>query len=76
MGRISFEIMFLQKPHSGESTNTVRVVNYQPLAVMPLKLPNGQLKVAVDHRQLRTKVSETVDPIDLHMPLAHATASY
>ena len=34
-----------------------------------LKQPNGELLVAVDHNQLRTMASETVDPIDwLHPP--------
>ena len=29
-----------------------------------LKQPNGELLIAVDHYQLRTVASETVDPID------------
>ena len=29
-----------------------------------LKQPNGELLVAVNHNQLRTMASETVDPID------------
>ena len=33
-----------------------------------LKQPNGELLVAVDHNQLRTMVSETVDPIDWSHP--------
>ena len=38
-----------------------------------LKLPNGELLVAVDHNQLRTMSSETVDLIDLsHPPLSWA----
>ena len=32
--------------------------------IMQLKCPNGELSVAVDHNQLRTMGSETVDPID------------
>ena len=39
-------------------------VNYQLLAVMLLKLPNGLLPVAVDHSHLRTVASEPEDPID------------
>ena len=38
--------------------------NYQLLAVMLMKLPNGQIPVEVDHSQLRTMASETVYPID------------
>ena len=33
-----------------------------------LKQPNGELIVAVDHKQLRTMASETVDPIDWSHP--------
>ena len=33
-----------------------------------LTLPNGELLVAVDHNQLRTMASETVDPIDWSHP--------
>ena len=33
-----------------------------------LKQPNGELLVAVNHNQLRTMVSETVDPIDWSHP--------
>ena len=34
-----------------------------------LKQPNGKLLVAVDHNQLRSMPSETVDPIDWsHLP--------
>ena len=36
---------------------------------MPLKLPNWQLPVAVDHNQLRTMALETVDSIDWQFPL-------
>ena len=31
---------------------------------MLLKLPNGQLLVAVEHSQLRTMASEAVEPVD------------
>ena len=33
-----------------------------------LKQPNGELLVAVNHKQLRTMASETVDPIDWSHP--------
>ena len=33
-----------------------------------LKQPNGELLVAVNHNQLRTMASETVDPIDWSQP--------
>ena len=33
-----------------------------------LKLPNGELLVAVNHNQLRTMASETVNPIDWSHP--------
>ena len=33
-----------------------------------LKQPNGELLVAVNHNQLRTMLSETVDPIDWSHP--------
>ena len=33
-----------------------------------LKQPNGKLIVAVNHNQLRTMASETVDPIDWSHP--------
>ena len=35
---------------------------------MQLKYPYEQLLVAVDHNQLRTMASETVDAIDLSHP--------
>ena len=38
--------------------------NYQLLSLMLLKKSNEQLLVGVDHSQLRTIASETVDPID------------
>ena len=33
-----------------------------------LKQPNGELLIAVNHNQLRTMASETVDPIDWSHP--------
>ena len=63
------KVLYGQEPPSGESTTTECGVNYQLLAVMLLKQPNGELLVAVDHNQLRTMVSETVDPIDWSHPL-------
>ena len=47
---------------------SVRGVNYQLLAVILLKQPNGQLPVAVDHSQLQTMTSETRDPIFWPLP--------
>ena len=45
--------------------NAVSIINYlQEL----LKQPNGELLVAVNHNQLRTMASETVDPIDWSHP--------
>ena len=39
-----------------------------------LKLPDGELIVAVDHNKLRTMASETVDPIDWLQPHPHGQA--
>ena len=41
------------------------IVNYLPYV---LKQPNGKLLVEVNHNQLRTMASETVDPIDWSHP--------
>ena len=43
-------------------------VIYKLLVVMLSKQPIGRLPVAVDHSQLRTMVSENVDPIDWPLP--------
>ena len=43
-------------------------VNYQLLAVMLLKSPNGRLLVTVEKSQLRSMASETVDPIAWKLP--------
>ena len=56
------------EPPSGESTTTECGVNYQLLAVMLLKQSNGEFMVAVNHNQLRTMASETVDLIDWSYP--------
>ena len=53
--------------------------NYQRLAVMPLKLPNVKLSVAVGYRQLMTMASEMekVDPTGwslLYTPLSSAVS--
>ena len=53
-----------QESPKGESTITLCGVNYQLLEVMLLKQPNGQILVAVDHNQLRTMASETVNAIE------------
>ena len=42
----------------------IRGVNYPLLALMLTNWHNGRLPVAVDHGQLRTMASKTVDPID------------
>ena len=52
----------------GKSTTAFCEVSYQLLAVMLLKWPYVQLILSIDHRQLRTMASETVDPIDYSLP--------
>ena len=61
-------VFYGPEPCSGESTTTECGVNYKLLAVILLKQPNGGLLVAVDHNQLRTMASDTVDPIDWSHP--------
>ena len=51
-----------------ENLLTVCGVNYELLAVMQMKQPNGQLIIAVDYSQQLTIASETVDPIDWQLP--------
>ena len=53
------KVFYGQEPQSGESTTTECDVNYQLLAVMLLKKPNGELPVAVNHSQLQTMATET-----------------
>ena len=55
--------------------STVCGINYQILAVMLPKYPNGQLLVAVNHNQLCTMASEMVDPINWPLP-PHFTGQY
>ena len=58
------KVFYGQEPPSGESTTTECGFNYQLLAVI-----YWSSLVAVNHSQLRTMASETVDPIDwLHPP--------
>ena len=45
--------------------NVGSIINYFQYA---LKQPTGELLVAVNHNQLRTMASETVDPIDWSHP--------
>ena len=45
--------------------NVGSIINYLQLL---LKQPNGELLVAVNHNQVRTMASETVDPIDCSHP--------
>ena len=44
--------------------NVGSIINYLTTCSNVLKQPNGELLVAVNHNQLRTMASETVDPID------------
>ena len=46
--------------------NMGSIINYLQYNV--LKHPNGELLVAVNHNQLRTMASETVDPIEWSHP--------
>ena len=70
-------VFYGQEPPSGESTTTESGVNYQLLAVMLMKQPNGLLPVAVDHSQPRAMASDgrsnrlSVTPT-LHMALPKA----
>ena len=50
------------------SQNVESIINYLQYV---LKHPNGKLLVAVNHNQLRTMASETVDPIDWSYPPPH-----
>ena len=53
----------------GESTTTECGVNYQQLTVITeVAQALWELLVAVDHNQLLTLASETVDPIDWSHP--------
>ena len=61
------KVFYGQEPPSGESTTTECGVNYQLLAVIT-EVAQWVLLVAVDHHQLRTIASETVDPIDWSHP--------
>ena len=62
------------EPPSGESATTECGVNYQRLGVIT-EVFNGKLLVTVDHNQLRTISSETVNPIDCsHPPPLRAVA--
>ena len=58
-----------QEPPSGEFTTAECRVNYQLCTCSNvLKQPTEELPVAVNHNQLRTMVSEKVDPIDRSHP--------
>ena len=56
------KVFYFQKLHSGEST-TRMWGKLSTTCSNLLKYPNGELEVAVDHNQLRTMASETVDRI-------------
>ena len=53
-----------QETPSGETTTTECGGQLWTTCANLLKQPNGELLVAVNHNQLRTMASETVDPID------------
>ena len=61
------KVFCVQEPACGEWTTKECGVNYELLAVMLLKQPNGELPVAVDHSQLQI-MSEAVDPIYWPLP--------
>ena len=62
------KVFYDQEPPSGVSTTAEYGVNYELLAVMYWSSPNGELLVAVNHNQLWTMASETVDRIDWSHP--------
>ena len=62
------KVFYGQQPPSGESTTTECGVNHHLLAVITKVAKYGEVLVAVDHNQLRTMASETVDPIDWSHP--------
>ena len=64
------KVLYGQVPSSGESTATECGVNLSTTCSNLLKQPNGEPLVAVNHNQLRTMASETVDPIDWLHPLS------
>ena len=69
--KVKSKVFYGQEPPSGESTTTECGVNYQLLAVITEVAQWGtpSCRLTVDHNQLRTMASETVDPIDwLHPP--------
>ena len=71
--KVSYEgkgkVFYGQVPPRGESSTTKCGVNYQLLSCSNLlKYPNGEHLVAVNHNQLRTMASQTVDPIDWSHP--------
>ena len=55
-------------PSQWRITITECVVNYQLLAAIYWSSPNVELLVEVDHNQLLTMASQTVDPIDWSHP--------
>ena len=62
------KVFYGQEPPSGESTTTECLANYHLLAVITEAAQYRELLVAVNHNQLRTMASETVDPIDWSHP--------
>ena len=65
---LNIKVFYGLEPPSGESTTTECGFNYQLLAVICWSSPNWEHLGAVDHNQLRTMASETVDPIDWSHP--------
>ena len=65
--KVKGKVFYGQEPPSGDSTATECGVNYQLLAVIYWST-HGELLVAVEHNQLRTMASETVDPINWLLP--------
>ena len=62
--KVKSKVFYGQEPPCGESTTTECGVTYQLTEVA-----QWELLVTVDHNQLRTMASETVDPIDWsHQP--------
>ena len=62
------KVFYGQEPPRGKSTTTECWVQLSTTCSYVLKQPNGELLVAVNHNQLRTVASETVDPIDWSHP--------
>ena len=62
------KVFYGHEPPIGESTTTECIGQLSTTCSNVLKQPNGELLVAVNHNQLRTMASKTVDPIDWWHP--------